>query len=320
MGHSEITESRVVVGGMPTRVLEVAGDGPAILLLHGFTDSADTWRPVLREFAARSLRAAAVDLPGSGYAPALGRPPLAALDVFVAAFVRRYADRPAILVGNSLGGLAALRAAQSGDLPLHGVVGIAPAGLAYGPRLERADRWIRLLYPLAQPLFLLPLWGPVLRCGAARYYNQQLAERSADPSLGRRYASHLRGMHDIGRLWGDFLALSDDDRATPLDPAKITVPVLLIWGRRDRLAAIEGAPVVLDAVAGSRLVVFDDCGHCPQVQVPAEIAGLIADVAQARPDANSETPVASALPSAALRDETGNSNTNTRAGDVSDCG
>lgn len=279
MDDPEITESRVVVGGMPTRVLEVAGDGSPILLLHGFSDSADSWRPVLRELATRSRRAVAVDLPGSGYAPALGRPPLAALDVFVAAFVERYAGRRAILVGNSLGGLAALRAAQSRDLPLHGVVGIAPAGLAYGPRLERADRWIRLLNPLFQPVLLLPLCGPVLRFTAARYYDQLLAERPADSSLARRYASHLRGMRDIRRLWGDFLALSDDDKAASLELAKITIPVLLIWGRRDRMTAVEGARLVLDAVAGSRLVVFDSCGHCPQVQVPTEIAALIAEFA-----------------------------------------
>ena len=40
-----------IVAGVATRVLEVDGDGPPILLLHGFTDSADSWRPLIKELA-----------------------------------------------------------------------------------------------------------------------------------------------------------------------------------------------------------------------------------------------------------------------------
>jgi pimeloyl-ACP methyl ester carboxylesterase len=320
MGHSEISESRADVGGISTRVLEVAGDGPPIVLLHGFSDSADSWRPLLREFAARSRRAVAADMPGSGHAPALARPALASLDAFAAAFVDRYADSPPILVGHSLGGLVALRAAQLGQLPLRSVVGIGPAGLVLGPRLERVDRWGRPLTPLLNLLFLLPVPGPVLRCGAVRYYHEHLAEKPVDASLARSYASHLRGMGDIRRLWDDLLALGDDDRAAPLDLSKITVPVLLIWGRKDPLAAVEGAQRVLDAVPGSRLEVFEDCGHCPHVQVPGQIAGLIAEAEDVRADAVSQALAVSALPSGGLREETGNTHVGSRIGDVSDRG
>jgi pimeloyl-ACP methyl ester carboxylesterase len=53
------------------------------------------------------------------------------------------------------------------------------------------------------------------------------------------------------------------------------VPVLLAWGDRDQLANIEGAPILLDAVTDSRLVVIEDCGHCPHVEFPAAIADLL---------------------------------------------
>ena len=280
-----IRESRQLVGGVSTRVLEVPGDGPVIVLLHGFTDSADSWRPLLREFAARSRHAVAVDLPGSGYAPPLGRPPLASLDAFVASFVACYADAPAILVGNSLGGRLALRAAQAGDVQISGVVGLAPAGLAYGLRIQRMERWGRTLHPLLQLLYLAPVPGAVVRRGAQRLYDARLALGRAEPELGRQYASHVHGMRDIGRLWGDFLALGADDRAVPLELEKIKSPVLLIWGKRDRLTALEGAQLVLDAVPGSDLVVLDDCGHGPHVEEPRRIARLIVDFAESIPTA-----------------------------------
>jgi pimeloyl-ACP methyl ester carboxylesterase len=277
--RTEIVERVAEFDGVRTRVLEVAGEGPPVLLLHGFTDSADSWRPLLLELAGRSRRAIAVDMPGSGHAPALARPALAALDRFGAGLVRTYAqDAPAVLVGNSLGGLVALRAAQREDLPLLAVMGLGPAGLAYHSRLERFASWCRRFDPLLQLLERVPVPAPVLRHLAAVLYHVRLAERQGDPSLARRYASHLRGFRDVGRLRGDLLALSQEADADPLVLDAIRVPVLLVWGMRDRLASVAGAPALLDAVPDSRLVIYHDCGHCPQIQRPGEIADLIADL------------------------------------------
>jgi len=276
---AKITERMTAFDDVPTRTLDVAGDGPPILLLHGFTDSADSWRPVLEQLAGRARRAIAVDLPGSGRAAPLGRPALAALDRFTAAFLRAgAAEGRVILAGNSLGGLLALRAAQRGDLPLLAVAGLGPAGLAYHRRLVTVERWARRLDPILRIPEHLPVPRSVIRWQAARFYHWRLAERRADPSLARLYASHVRGVRDLSRIRSDLLALSADSRADPLVLDEIRVPVLLIWGARDRLASLEGAPALLDAVPASRLVVFGDCGHCPQVQNPAEVGRLLADL------------------------------------------
>lgn len=285
--QSQIVERRVVVGGTPTRVLEVAGDGPPILLLHGFTDSADTWRPLLRELSALSRRAAAVDMPGSGWAPPMGRPALASLDEFAAAFIEAYGEGCAIVAGNSLGGLLAFRAARRGNAALRGIVGIGPAGFKYGAQLvyvEQLCRWTRgidpLLGQLLGPLDHLILPAYAVRQSAARMYDRVLARGRAESSLGRQYASHLRSMRDLARIRGDLVALSVDERADPLDLSEIASPVLLIWGRRDRLALIEGARLVIDALPDTRLITLD-AGHCPQLEVPADIAQMIAEFATA---------------------------------------
>jgi pimeloyl-ACP methyl ester carboxylesterase len=61
-----IVERRSTYAGFQTRELVVTGRGPTVLLLHGFGDSADTWRPVLTLLAEAGQAAIAVDLPGFG--------------------------------------------------------------------------------------------------------------------------------------------------------------------------------------------------------------------------------------------------------------
>src|SRR5206468_3556900 len=109
---------------------ELEGEGPPLLLLHGWADSADTWRLLLERFGRDGRRAVALDMPGFGTAsaPEKERPLLEQLDAFCdAALDYIAAGGGTIVVGNSLGGCVALRAAERADLA--GVVPVAPAGL-----------------------------------------------------------------------------------------------------------------------------------------------------------------------------------------------
>ena len=277
-----ILEASPVLHGLRTRTLAVDGDGPSILLLPGLTDSADSWRPLLAELGTRGRRAVAVDLPGAGEAGTFsGGIRLANLDAFTTAFVEAYAgDEPAILAGNSLGGLLAMRAATRDDHRLSAIAPIGTAGLAYTPRWLLFERSVRAAYPLLQVAYRAPVPAPLVREGAAWLYERRLSEGRADRALARYYASHLDGMRSVRRFTAMMLAVADDVRADPLVPADIRVPVLLIWGDHDRLADVSGAQAVLDVVPDSRLVVLDGCGHCPQMQRPADIAELLNTLAR----------------------------------------
>ena len=56
------------------------------------------------------------------------------------------------------------------------------------------------------------------------------------------------------------------------------VPVLLVWGRRDPVIPVVHAERAHAAMPNSRLVVFDDTGHCPHTEQPARFAAALLEL------------------------------------------
>jgi pimeloyl-ACP methyl ester carboxylesterase len=91
-----------------------AGDpaGPPVILLHGSGSTAGTWNRFAASLTAAGRRAIAIDLRGHGSSDRTGRFPLAALRDDVLGVLERLSLRMVTLVGHSVGGYAALAAAQ----------------------------------------------------------------------------------------------------------------------------------------------------------------------------------------------------------------
>ncbi|ROS39251.1 alpha/beta fold hydrolase [Amycolatopsis thermoflava] len=267
--------------GVRTRVLEVGpkpkrGTG-RLVLLHGYCDSADTWRPALAELAAAGIPAVAVDLPGFGEADPL-RPGamLAQLDAFVAEVVRFYSDRgKVVLGGNSLGGTMSLRAACRDELPIAGVVSIAAPGFV--------DSWlVRTVgkYPL--PLRLaaslpLPVPGFVVRTIAEFVVPRLL--------YADRAAADVAHVARFTGLFPDFRSTTsrlDQARQLVAELAEayegldgITVPLLVVACGKDRLVTAAAGRRLHALVPHSRLMLREEWGHCPQLDDPVAIADLL---------------------------------------------
>jgi pimeloyl-ACP methyl ester carboxylesterase len=278
-------EHRLELAGRATRVLELEGSGPPLVLLHGFADSADTWRGVLDRVARAGRRALAIDLPGFGAAEPLARGPvLPQLDAAAAAaveYAHAQAGEAVVVAGNSLGGVVALRAAEREDLPLAGVVPVAPAGLDM-PRwfaLVERDPIVRWL--LAAPI---PLPEPMLRTAVGEAY-RQLAfarPRTVAREAVRAFTDHHRDRASVLRALGNGRrVLPELDR--PFRFERVRCPVLLVWGDRDRMVSHRGARIVTEAIPHTRYELLAGVGHCPQVEAPERVAELLLEFGDAAP-------------------------------------
>lgn len=270
-----LIEHRLTLSGYDTRALELEGEGPPLLLLHGWADSADTWRVTLDRLARRGRRALALDLPGFGAATPLRREPvLPQLDRFVRAALEEVAPGGgAVVCGNSLGGCLSLRLAEDGELDLAGVVPVAPAGLEMARWFALVERDLVVRGLLASPL---PLPGLAVRRAVGEVY-RRLAfahPRRVDPRVIATFAGHLSDRRSVAERLAVGRRLLPELRA-PFELERIGCPVMLVWGARDLMVYRTGAQRVLDAAPESELVVVEDCGHCPQIEAPERFAELL---------------------------------------------
>jgi pimeloyl-ACP methyl ester carboxylesterase len=56
---------------------------------------------------------------------------------------------------------------------------------------------------------------------------------------------------------------------------RIQAPTLVVWGREDRWIPVAHADLFVNAIAGARKVVLDDCGHMPQAERPEAVGDML---------------------------------------------
>jgi pimeloyl-ACP methyl ester carboxylesterase len=271
-------EHRLEFHGCQTRVLELEGDGPALILLHGWGDSADTWRPLMARLGESDRAAVAVDLPGFGTASRLGPGAmLPQLDAFAGELVERVAEEnggPVVVAGNSLGGVVALRLAERADLPLAGVVPIAPAGLDMPKWFEIIDRDPVIRTILSLPV---PIPPPVIERAVGEVYRRLAFSRPglADPQVVSMFASHHRDRERARRLLASGRRLLPELSVSAFDFAAVRVPVLLIWGTLDRMVSHSGVDKLVAALPETQVELLDQVGHCPQLEATDRVLELL---------------------------------------------
>lgn len=273
----ELLESQKQVAGQTTRVLELHGNGPPFLLVHGFTDSADTWRALLQKFAASGRAAVAFDLPGFGVAQPM--PPGPVMPRFEAAVVDLSAGlttqygHPPVIVGNSLGALVVMWTANRRHAQISGMVSVCPGGL-------RHPIWVPLMATApATRIAELVMTSPT-RPAILRFVLEHLLATNRTRDIVDhvpRYLSHLNAERVAHQLTIFRRFLSEDDY--PIDLGKIECPTMFVFGSRDRLLLNDANRVRVQRIARridhAEQYTLTGIGHVPQLEAAEDLRNLL---------------------------------------------
>jgi pimeloyl-ACP methyl ester carboxylesterase len=271
LGRYALRRRGVRTRWMPTplgrvHVYDAPGQGtlPTTVLLHGISSSATPFGPVLARLARHVRRVVAPDYPGHGFTPApAGTLTPEGLLGAMTGVLDALIDEPAIVVGNSLGGLLALHYAIARPERVRALVLMSPGGAPSTDAEWSALKGAFDFDSRAGGLAFL-----------ARVYHRtpliaHLVAHELSASTGRRV---VRDLLD---------AATNEHAPTPEALAALPMPVLLVWGQSERLLPDSH----LDYYARhlpQRTVVErpEGYGHCAHVDQPGRVAARIVSFAR----------------------------------------
>lgn len=260
---ASVTETMLRVAGCGVSVKR-AGKGAPILFLHG-GGGAPRWLPFMATLAER-FDVIVPEHPGFGksdtpeWLDTIGD-----LAFFYLDFIEQLGLERVHLVGNSMGGwIAAELAVRSthdlASLTLIGSVGIHVKGV------QKGDLFMWSYEQLTRNLFADPKFADVILAMSVTEEEQdwRLKNALAVAKLGwqpRLYNPHLaKWLH------------------------RIDVPTLICWGDSDKLVPPAYGPAFRDLIPGSRLEVFEHCGHLPHAECADKfVRTLTSFIAEVRP-------------------------------------
>jgi 4,5:9,10-diseco-3-hydroxy-5,9,17-trioxoandrosta-1(10),2-diene-4-oate hydrolase len=257
-----------------------AGNGPALVLLHGGGPGASAWSNfggTLRVLSER-FHVLAVDQPGFGRST---KPTEFDRQFFtfsadaLAELLTALGIENAHVVGNSLGGGTAVRFALNHPKLAGRLVLMAPGGLGLNVFSPDPTEGIKKLYAFAAPP------GPSKEKLADFLKTLVFDQRMITDELvdeRYQYAADPETLRSMGAMGASFSRPDSFEEAMLWREAyRLRQRVLLVWGREDRVNPLDGALAALKLIPRAQLHVFGGCGHWAMLEKFDEFNRLVTD-------------------------------------------
>jgi pimeloyl-ACP methyl ester carboxylesterase len=260
----------------------VDGTGIPLVLIHGFGASIGHWKKNIPAWVDAGYQVFALDLLGFGGS---AKPTIAySLELWqelLRDFHQELIQKPAIFVGNSIGALLALMmTTDDPDLAIGAVLLNAAGGLNHRP--DELNPPLRLLMATFAKLVSSELTGKFV-------FNQVRKKRNIRNSLRQVYRNHqaiddelvdmlYQPSCDEGaqKVFASILTAPAGPQTSDL-LAKLTRPLLVLWGDADPWTPINGAKVYTEAskTKDIQVIPIPNTGHCPHDDRPEIVNALV---------------------------------------------
>ena len=260
---------------------------PPLVLLHGIFDNKSTWFRLASRLA--EYRLIAPDLVGHGFSskptfdgyPEHQRYSPDMQTEFLKYFINALNLDTMVLVGNSLGGGLALRLYLNYPelaKKIRGLVLIDAAGYPQRlpERLREIGRWQGQLMTHA-PIHTLVRWSGLLYLLTCYTFRRSFYDRRKVPS--ELVSTALTSFRTPNIFYAYHRSAQNivppDIESFHLRFGEITCPTLILWGGQDRVLPPQTAYRFYTEILNSELYIFENCGHAPHLEYPAETAQRI---------------------------------------------
>lgn len=261
------------VNGLKIRYWQQGGQGSPVLLIHGLGGFVENWQFNINALA-KHHRVFAIDLPGFGQSDKPKRDYTVAFFMeVITGFIKQFELGKTTLIGNSLGGGAALMLSIHHPELVDKIILACPAGFS---------RKLPFVFKLLTINFLNQL---LLRPSLAKSraglqaitrqhdfitdeYVQLVYGYANTPGTKHALISIIKSMSNFRGIKKKLL------KGITERLHEVKAPTLIIWGKDDPLLPLKHAKNKIPRIPSAELVVLEDCGHMPQCEYPAEFNQL----------------------------------------------
>lgn len=240
------------------------GEGEVLVLLHGTFSSLhtfDTWALILK----KKYRVIRLDLPGFGITgPSIEN--VYSISIFID-FIENFLDLLNVnkyhLAGNSLGGWLAWELALKAKDKIGKLVLLNAAGYI-------SDKNYPLPFVIAQTPVLRNVFNYIPKAVVRRFIRQVFNDQAVvTDELVERYYCLIQREGNLSA----FISIANSKlKQNTKSLNYLDVPVLIMWGDKDRWISPEHALFFKNDISNSRVLMYKDVGHIPMEEIPEKSA------------------------------------------------
>ncbi|MFF4600702.1 alpha/beta fold hydrolase [Amycolatopsis sp. NPDC001319] len=254
----------VDAAGISTRSLQ-AGDGEAMLLLHGTSSHLEVWSRNLHPLARAGFRVHAIDMVGHGFS---GKPDRGLEIPDYVAHTVAYLDAAGIdrvhLVGEALGGWVAAWLASEHHDRVASLQMVTSGGTRAVPAVMQ-----RVRETTSGAVTSPDRDRTRSRITGLLHDPESVDEDLVDVRYGIYHdPAFVANLPNLLRLQD--MEVRQRNLLRPDRMGRITAPTRVYWGRHNPMGDVTEGEGIHAAIPGSQLRIFEDCGHFPQIEVTDE--------------------------------------------------
>ena len=236
---------------------EIAGSGPAILILHGWGGSSSSWAKIKTIISEKGYKVICPDFPGFGKSQV----PKTAWGVseyveWTRSFIKSLGLNKVFIIGHSFGGRVAISLTSNYPENVESLILCSAAGIKHNPNLK--TKTIFKLAKIGNAIFSLKFLTGIKNKARDFFY------------IFLRHQDYAKANPTMRGIMKEVLA----EDLSPL-LLKINVKTLIVWGDKDEIVSSKDAFIFKEKIEISKLEFLSGVGHSPHLEEPEKLADII---------------------------------------------